>query len=108
MPEGDQVCRECKGETWSMPSEDLSITADKLGILLVCSVRYAMGTRSYMPTVVTGAVNGFLKQLNVENLRTILRDIREADSLGDKHIDEPLWLDLADRIDGELAGREAT
>ena len=26
---------------------------------------------------------------------------------GDMHIDEPLWLDLADRIDGELAGREA-
>ena len=105
MPEGDQVCVYCQSDGLDAPSVGITTDPYHMGQLLICAVRYAIGRDTGIPATVAGQVQVNLQNLQTGHLEVILRDIREARHLGT--YDTTTWLNLADRIDGELAGREA-
>lgn len=80
---------------------------EDFGAVLVCAVRYALGRRTYMPSIVAGFVKSVAGELSVRTLTTIKNDIRTAqnrDMLGDENIDAPVWLDLLNEVDFHLSG----
>lgn len=64
---------------------------DYFGTILVCAVRYSIGRRSYMPSLVQDFIRPLLPHLSGKALFVMERDIREADYYGDPAIDEPGW-----------------
>lgn len=82
-------------------SKPLKIEPRDLGTLLVCSVRYSIGRRTYMPSLVADHVMRYWRDLDAGSRATLLRDVEEAirdhdgglPSLGDA-CDETVWRDL--------------
>lgn len=80
---------------------------EDFGTVLVCAVRYALGRRTYMPSIVTDFVKSVSGGLSVRTLTIIRNDIRAAkdrNMLGDENIDAPVWLDLLRECEFLLAG----
>lgn len=80
---------------------------EDFGAILVCAVRYALGRRTYMPSIVAAFVKSVAGELSVRTLTTIRNDIctaRDRGLLGDANIDVPVWLDLLNEVDFYLSG----
>lgn len=80
---------------------------EDFGSVLVCAVRYALGRRTYMPSIVVGFIRPIAGELSIKTLTTIRNDIRTAKErgmLGDSNIDAPVWLDLLRDCDFFLSG----
>ena len=77
--------------------------------ILVCAVRYAIGRKSYMPSMVIDYITPLLPYLSEDVLKLIANEITEHDtyegSLGDEKIDRPYWLDFLRKIRLEMGGR---
>ena len=77
--------------------------------ILVCAVRYAIGRKSYMPSMVIDYITPLLPYLSEDVLKLIANEITEHDtyegSLGDEKIDKPYWLDFLRKIRLEMGGR---
>lgn len=73
---------------------ELKISEIDLGLIMRYVVRYALGERSYAPTVVTEVITDNLDVLDNESLQTICDDIRDyatdETSLGDTKLNK--WL----------------
>lgn len=73
---------------------ELKISELDLNLIMICAVRYALGRRSYAPTVVTEIITDNLDVLDNESLQTICDDIRDyatdETSLGDTKLNK--WL----------------
>lgn len=63
--------------------------------ILLCAVRYAIGRKSYMPSLVIDYITPLLPYLSDNTLRLIADEIIEYRSyeggLGDEKIDRPYW-----------------
>lgn len=75
------------------------VPLDDLSTLLICSVRYSLGRRTYMPGAVADIVRAQLPRLErhmTDHTRPILiRDIREQERFGyGDPCDERTWQDL--------------
>ena len=77
--------------------------------ILVCAVRYAIGRKSYMPSMVIDYITPLLPYLSEDVLKLIANEITEHDtyegSLGDEKIDKPSWLEFLRKIRLEMGGR---
>lgn len=73
--------------------------------IILCSVRYSLGRRTYIVSLTCSYVNNLIPFLSNRTLSVISRDIRNAPSLGDKNIDEPEWELLLTNITKELEVR---
>ena len=77
--------------------------------ILVCAVRYAIGRKSYMPSLVIDYITPLLPYLSENTLRLIANEITEHDtyegSLGDEKIDRPYWEQFLRKIRLEIGGR---
>lgn len=78
---------------------------EDFNVLCTCAVRYAIGRRSYMPSLVIQAIVPHLPALETRTLTVMERDIQEAGTLGDEIIDKPLWLAFLHRVQIELSER---
>jgi hypothetical protein len=93
---------------------NVAVDPRSLGTLLVCSVRYSVGRRTYMPGLVADLVRRHWHDIDQGSRETLRRDVDEAiadeakgrGSLGDA-CDRATWLDLAAWMRGqvEAAGR---
>lgn len=79
---------------------------EDFNILCTCAVRYAIGRRTYMPSLVIQAIVPQLQYLEDRTLVVMARDIQEAHTLGDDIIDKPLWWAFLHRVQIELNRRK--
>ena len=80
---------------------------DDFGCVCNCAVRYSLGRRTYMPSIVIGFIKPLLPKLNNRTLWCFERDIESAPSYGDEQIDKPLWMDFLAAVKAEYAARDA-
>lgn len=77
--------------------------------ILLCAVRYAIGRKSYMPSLVIDYTTPLLPYLSDNTLRLIANEITEYEAyeggLGDEKIDKPYWLEFLREIRLEIGGR---
>ena len=77
--------------------------------ILLCAVRYAIGRKSYMPSLVIDYITPLLPYLSEDVLKLIADEIIEHDtyegSLGDEMIDRPYWKQFLRKIRLEIGGR---
>lgn len=77
--------------------------------ILLCAVRYAIGRKSYMPSMVIDYITPLLPYLSDNILRLIANEITEYEAyeggLGDEMIDRPYWIDFLRKIRFEMEGR---
>lgn len=77
--------------------------------ILVCAVRYAIGRKSYMPSMVIDYITPLLPYLSDNTLRLIADEITEYGAykggLGDEKIDKPYWKQFLREIRLEIGGR---
>ena len=77
--------------------------------ILLCAVRYAIGRRTYIPSLVIDYITPLLPYLSEDVLKLIANEITEHDtyegSLGDEMIDRPYWLNFKRKILAEMERR---
>ena len=77
--------------------------------ILLCAVRYAIGRRTYIPSLVIDYITPLLPYLSEDVLKLIANEITEHDtydgSLGDENIDKPYWIEFLRKIRLEIGGR---
>ena len=77
--------------------------------ILLCAVRYAIGRKTYMPSLVIEYITPLLPYLSEDVLKLIANEIIEhytyEGGLGDEKIDKPYWLDFLRKIRLEMGGR---
>ena len=77
--------------------------------ILVCAVRYAIGRKSYMPSMVIDYITPLLPYLSEDVLKLIANEIIEHEAyeggLGDEKIDRPYWKQFLREIRLEIGGR---
>ncbi|MBY0490604.1 MAG: hypothetical protein K2R93_12250 [Gemmatimonadaceae bacterium] len=61
----------------------MDLSPDELGTLALCSVRYACGRRTYMPSLVARIVRRIWPMLEPRDRQTIRLDIAEQIARGD-------------------------
>ena len=77
--------------------------------ILLCAVRYAIGRKTYMPSLVIDYITPLLPYLSEDALKLIANEITEHDTyesgLGDEMIDRPYWDQFLRKIRLEIGGR---
>ena len=77
--------------------------------ILLCAVRYAIGRRTYIPSLVIDYITPLLPYLSEDVLKLIANEITEHDTyeggLGDEKIDRPYWLNFKRKILAEMERR---
>ena len=77
--------------------------------ILLCAVRYAIGRKSYMPSMVIDYITPLLPYLSEDVLKLIANEIIEhytyEGALGDEKIDKPYWEQFLRKIRLEMEGR---
>lgn len=76
--------------------------------ILVCAVRYAIGRKSYMPSMVIDYITPLLPYLSYWTLGLIVAEIIDHNyegGLGDDKIDRPYWLNFKRKILAEMERR---
>ena len=77
--------------------------------ILVCAVRYAIGRKSYMPSMVIDYITPLLPYLSEDVLKLIVNEIVQhytyEGALGDEKIDKPYWEQFLRKIRLEIGGR---
>ena len=91
----------------------MTIEIDKnFETILLGAVRYAIGRKSYMPSMVIDYITPLLPYLSDNTLRLIADEIIEYRSyeggLGDEKIDKPYWLAFYGKITEERMKRNET
>ena len=77
---------------------------DEFGAVLNCAVRYAIGRRTYMPSLVIDFITPLIPHLNGKTLWCLDQDITEArweGGYGDPDIDEPGWMGFHEAVRAE-------
>ena len=76
--------------------------------ILLCAIRYAIGRKSYMPSLVIDYITPLLPYLSYWTLGLMAAEIIDHNykgGLGDEKIDKPYWIDFLQRIEIEMEGR---
>ena len=76
--------------------------------ILVCAVRYAIGRKSYMPSMVIDYITPLLPYLSYWMLGLMAAEIIDHNyegGLGDDKIDRPYWLNFKRKILAEMERR---
>ena len=77
--------------------------------ILLCAVRYAIGRRTYIPSLVIDYITPLLPYLSEDVLKLIADEIigryTYEGALGDEKIDKPYWLDFLRKIRLEIGDR---
>ena len=77
--------------------------------VLLCAVRYAIGRKSYMPSMVIDYITPLLPYLSEDVLKLLANEITKYEAyegaLGDEKIDKPYWEQFLRKIRLEIGGR---
>lgn len=81
---------------------------ENFGSILICAVRYALGRKTYMPSVVVDFITPIVRYIDSKTLAVISKEIKSAakdNKLGDPTIDAPPWKSLYNACVDELQFR---
>lgn len=79
---------------------------DNVGAVLECAVRYALGRKTYMGSVVTGVISSVVPDLNNKTLLLMEREIVKHERFGyGGDIDKKEWISLRDTLRREIDKR---
>ena len=76
--------------------------------ILLCAVRYAIGRKSYMPSLVIDYITPLLPYLSYWTLGLMAAEIIGHNcegNLGDEKTDKPYWIKFLRKIRLEMGGR---
>ena len=77
--------------------------------ILIRAVRYAIGRKSYMPSMVIDYITPLLPYLSEDVLKLLANEITKYEAyegaLGDEKIDRPYWEQFLRKIRLEIGGR---
>ena len=77
--------------------------------ILLCAIRYAIGRRTYIPSLVIDYITPLLPYLSEDVLKLIADEIigryTYEGALGDEKIDRPYWGQFLQKIRLEMGGR---
>lgn len=79
-------------------------------MMLISSVRYVLGRKSYIVSWVADVVRQYRHLLADQTIDTIIRDIVSYPDLGDGQIDLVVWVDIKNKLEElrhERLGKEA-
>ena len=76
--------------------------------ILICAERYALGRKSYMPSLVIGYITPLLPRLSKKTLAVLKNDIEGAGGWGDEKIDKPCWMKFLADVRAALAEQNNT
>lgn len=79
-----------KGFNDGKMSENIS---DDFASIMICAIRYALGRRTYMPSIVCNFVKQRIPNMSDKDLYVIIRDIKECRDYGDD-CDKREWMSL--------------
>ena len=101
---------ECGACNQFMPKTAALEIDENFETMLICAERYALGRKSYMPSLVIGYITPLIPKLSLKTLRVMERDLDEAGKYGeggygDETIDKPGWIAFLGKIRDELKGR---
>lgn len=84
-------------------------TDEDFGTICICAVRYAIGRRTYMPSLVQDFIRPYLPQFSSKTLGVLEQDIARAEELGYGYghptIDKPGWLKFLSDVRAEISRR---
>lgn len=88
----------------------MTIEIDKnFETILLCAVRYAIGRKTYIPSLVIDYITPLLPYLSEDVLKLIADEIighyTYEGALGDEKIDKPYWIEFLRKIRLEIGGR---
>ena len=77
--------------------------------ILLCAVRYAIGRKTYIPSLVIDYITPLLPYMSEDVLKLIVNEIVQhytyEGALGDEKIDKPYWEQFLRKIRLEMEGR---
>ena len=77
--------------------------------ILICAVRYAIGRKTYIPSLVIDYITPLLPYLSEDVLKLLANEITKYEAyegaLGDEMIDRPYWEQFLRKIRLEIGGR---
>lgn len=84
---------------------------DDFFTIVICAIRYSLGRRTYMPSLVCGYAKQYIKEIPTKDLYVISRDIREhgsesygAEAYGDE-CDLITWMNFLEAVETEYKSR---
>lgn len=84
---------------------EIKVSQDNLGLLMICAERYAMGRKTYMPSTIAQLISGYAKALTDNDLTVLKRDLDYALENHIENDDLKAWQALYERIGVELIKR---
>lgn len=84
----------------------INLGDDFFGAVLNCAVRYSIGRRTYMPSLVTDFIRPLLPYLSDKTLWCFERDIEGERNYG-MEMDKELWLRFLVEVRAEIERRKA-
>ena len=95
-----------------MPKKpEIDLSDDYFGACLNCAVRYSLGRKTYMPSLVIDFITPLLPYLNSKTLWCFDQDVTNAKwdgGYGDPSIDEPKWMKFHEDVRTERTRRGET
>ena len=77
--------------------------------ILICAVRYAIGRKTYIPSMVIDYITPLLPYLSEDVLKLLANEITKYEAyegaLGDEMIDRPYWEQFLGKIRPEIGGK---
>ena len=89
-------------------SGDIDVYDDNFGAVLNCAVRYAIGRRTYMPSLVVDYITPLIPKLSSKTLWCFDQDIatqKYCGGYGNPITDEPLWMKFHAAVRAERTKR---
>ena len=77
--------------------------------MVISAERYACGRQTYIVSVVSLYILSLVPNLSTKTLRILKMDLdgrKDADRMGDRTIDKPMWISLLRKVEEEIARRE--
>lgn len=77
------------------------------GALCTCAIRYCIGRRTYMPSLIIDYLTPFIPKLETRTLVVIATDIKGAANLGDD-CDAAAWNHFLSAVEAEIEKRRGS
>lgn len=88
----------------------IDVEDDDFGCILNCAVRYSMGSRTYMPSLVVQYITPLLPYVNNRTLCVFKQDYESplgiGEPYGDPKIDKPVWDGFYEKVCEEYKRRK--
>lgn len=87
----------------------IELSQEDLGTLVICAVRYCVGRKTYIVSLLLGIVKPFISKLSDKDLGVLCNDYKQQEqfeNFGDSDIDKPYWVEWGNLLQKEQNKRK--